>query len=149
MAKLIQSEHTPLISPRMPSLVKSPLPPFVKGGSVKRRGFALSMAVLAYLLIIPTLALAHGGMGPDEIGPPIMTSGLIGFACYWLVMLWPSSRKGNTAVRSETPNQFTQPIRKRSRKHSAHGKRGPRLRKIEGNGQFDSDQTSRRRANNG
>jgi hypothetical protein len=113
------------------------------------RSIALRVAMFAYLILVPTLALAHGGMGPDEIGPPIVTSGLIGFACYWLVMLWPSSRKGNIVAGSGTQSQIAPQTRKRSRKNSAQRRRIPRLRKIEGSGQFDNDQTSRRRVNNG
>jgi hypothetical protein len=30
--------------------------------------------------------------GPDEIGPPLFTSAAIAFVCYWLVILWPSSK---------------------------------------------------------
>ena len=43
--------------------------------------------LLACILVLPALAHAHGGMGPDEIGPPIGTAGLIGFVSYWVVML--------------------------------------------------------------
>jgi len=36
---------------------------------------------------------AHGGIaGPDELGPPVIISTLLGIACYWVVMLWPSRR---------------------------------------------------------
>lgn len=112
------------------------------------RYVTLSVAMFVYLMVVPTLAHAHGGMGSGEIGPPIVTSGLLGFVGYWLVMLWPSSRKSDTAVGSRTQNQPAPRTRRRTRKNSAHGKRAPRLRKIEGSGQFDSDQTSRRRANN-
>ena len=37
---------------------------------------------------------AHGGMaGPDELGPPVFTSAVLGIGGYWLVMLWPSRRR--------------------------------------------------------
>ena len=114
---------------------------------LRKSHVTLSVAVFTSLIIVPTLALAHGGMGTDEVGPPLMTSGLIGFVSYWLVMLWPSSRKGKTVAGSGTT--ITLRTRQRSRKRSALGKRIPQLRKIEGNGQLDGDQTSRRRANNG
>jgi hypothetical protein len=58
-----------------------------------RRGWRLSAAVFVSMLVAPAWALAHGSMGPDEIGPPIVTSGLLGFAGYWIVMLWPSKKK--------------------------------------------------------
>ena len=55
--------------------------------------WCIGVAVLAFLVVSPALVLAHGGMGPEEIGPPIMTSGLLGFVGYWVVMLWPSAKK--------------------------------------------------------
>lgn len=67
--------------------------------SILQRRWSVSAAVLASIVILPTLALAHGGMGPAEIGPPIMTAGLIGFIGYWAVMLfWPSAKEEDTAV---------------------------------------------------
>jgi hypothetical protein len=61
--------------------------------AVLQRGWGIGVAVFASLIVTPALALAHGGMGPEEIGPPIVTSGLLGFAGYWVVMLWPSAKK--------------------------------------------------------
>jgi hypothetical protein len=109
---------------------------------------ALSVVVLAFLILVPTLAHAHGGMGPDEIGPPIMTSGLIGFACYWLVMLWPSTKKKDDFGVSGH-NLSTLRTERRPKKHSARVKRVPRLRKIEGSAQFDRDQPTRRKVSDG
>jgi hypothetical protein len=149
MAKLIQSEQTTLISPRMPSLVKSPFSSFVKGRSTKRGKFAFSLAGFVCLMSIPTLALAHGGMGPDEIGPPIMTSGLIGFVSYWVVMLWPSKKKADQAVGVNGQDLYAPRTGRRPKKRSARVKRVPRLHKIEGSGQFDSAQHPRRKANDG
>jgi hypothetical protein len=41
-------------------------------------------------------AHAHGGIaGPDELGPPVIISTLLGIACYWTVVLWPSRRGRN------------------------------------------------------
>lgn len=35
-------------------------------------------------------AHAHGGIaGPDDLGPPVITSAVLGLAGYWLMMLWP------------------------------------------------------------
>ncbi len=75
--------------------------------AVPRRVWCISTAVLACLMAAPALAHAHGGMaGPAELGPPIFTSGLLGFVCYWLVMLWPSAKKkSDTAVGSGTQNK--------------------------------------------
>ena len=177
MARLTKLEHMTLIHLHAPSLAKSPLPPFNKGGSAKRGGFTaaarlyescvvrfrnrpfvaprrvwrVSLAVLVCLIASPSLAHAHGGMaGPAELGPPIFTSGLLGFVCYWLVILWPSSKKkSDTAVGSGTQNKSATRTRRRSHKNSAHVKRAPRLRKIERSGQFGSDQNSGRRATDG
>jgi hypothetical protein len=33
--------------------------------------------------------------GPDELGPPVIISTLLGIACYWIVLLWPSRRHRN------------------------------------------------------
>ena len=42
-------------------------------------------------------AWAHGGIaGPDELGPPVITSAVLGIGGYWLMQLWPSRRR--TAV---------------------------------------------------
>ena len=110
----------------------------------------ISAAVFISLIAVPTLALAHGGMGPDEIGPPIMTSGLIGFLSYWAVMLlWPSTKEDDPAVGTNGRNLSPPYTKRRPQKRSARVKRIPRLRKIEGNGQFDSDQQTRRKASDG
>ncbi len=58
-----------------------------------RHTWLIHVTMLACMFVLPALAHAHGGMGPDEIGPPIGTAGLIGFASYWVVMLWPSRKK--------------------------------------------------------
>ena len=114
-----------------------------------RRVWRISLAVLACLMASPSLAHAHGGMA-GELGPPIVTSGLLGFVCYWLVMLWPSSKKkGNTEVRPGTQNKSAPRTDRRSHKKSARVKRVPPLRKIERSGQFGSDQNSGRRAIDG
>ena len=114
------------------------------------RYVALSLAGVVCLMIMPTLALAHGGMGPDEIGPPIMTSGLIGFVSYWAVMLWPSAKKKADQIVGVSGQDLYAPrTGKRPKKRSARVKRVPRLRKIEGSGQFESDQHTRRKASDG
>jgi hypothetical protein len=119
--------------------------------ALPRQVWRSSLAVLACLMAAPTLAQAHGGMaGPAELGPPIVTSGLLGFLCYWLIMLWPSSKKkGDTAVGSGTQNKSATRTHRRSRQNSAHVKRVSRLRKIERSGQVGSDQNSGRKAIDG
>jgi hypothetical protein len=108
----------------------------------------ISMAVLACLMASASLAHAHGGMaGPEELGPPIFTSGLLGFVCYWLVILWPSSKKkGDTEVRPGTQNKSATRTHRRSHKNAVHVKRVPRLRKVQHSGQVGSNVNSGRRA---
>ncbi len=119
--------------------------------AVPRRVWRISMAVLACLIAAPSLAHAHGGMaGPEELGPPIFTSGLLGFVCYWLVMLWPSAKKkSETAVGSGTQNKSATRTRRRSRQNSARVKRVSRLRKIEKSSQVGSNVNSGRRETDG
>jgi hypothetical protein len=89
-------------------------------------------------------------MGPDEIGPPIMTSGLIGFASYWVVMLWPSAKKKDDQRAGVSgQNLSTSQTGRRPKKRSARVKRVPRLRKIEGSAQFDRAQQTKRKASDG
>ena len=113
-----------------------------------RQVWHISMAVLACLMASASLAHAHGGMaGPEELGPPIFTSGLLGFVCYWLVILWPSSKKkGDTEVRPGTQNKSATRTRRRSHKNAVHVKRVPRLRKVQRSGQVGSNVNSGRRA---
>jgi hypothetical protein len=105
--------------------------------AVSRRGWHV-MAVFACVIAVPVLAHAHG-MGGEEVGPPIVTSGLLGFVSYWLVMLWPSAKKkGNPEVGFNGQN-----------KGAPRVKRKPRLRKIEGSGQIDSSVNPGRKATHG
>ena len=119
--------------------------------ALPRRVWRSSLAVLACLMAAPALAQAHGGMaGPAELGPPIFTSGLLGFLCYWLVMLWPSAKKkSDTAVGSGTQNKSATRTHRRSRQNSARVKRVPRLRKIERSGQVGSSVNSGRKTIDG
>jgi hypothetical protein len=112
--------------------------------AVGRRIWPVSIAVFVCVIIAPSLAYAHRGFGPAELGPPVITSGLLGFICYWLVMLWPSiKRKGAKGQNQVAPltggHVGSQDIRI---------KRKPRLRVIETGSQFHSDQNSSRRASN-
>ncbi len=77
-------------------------------------------AVLAGLLASPSLVYAHG-MGLEEMGPPVATSVLLGLACYWLMVLWPSS-KNKEVPTLEMPGQATDTIRIKQK---------PRLRVVE------------------
>jgi hypothetical protein len=49
-----------------------------------------------WIVAMSSTAHAHGGMaGPDELGPPVIISTVLGIACYWTVVLWPSRRGRN------------------------------------------------------
>jgi hypothetical protein len=58
-----------------------------------------------WVALFSSSAFAHGGIaGPDELGPPVITSAILGIVGYWTVMLWPTRRdkgrsNGKKAVR--------------------------------------------------
>ena len=111
-----------------------------------RWAWRLGTAVLACLAASPSPAHAHGGMAGSELGPPLVTSGLLGFVCYWLVMLWPSAKKkGDTAVGSGTPNRGVARTRRHTHQHAVRFKQAPRLRKIERSGPIISTVNSGRK----
>lgn len=89
--------------------------------ALRLAGRLIRLAAAAGVLSLPGLAYAHGA-NAAEMAPPIVTSGLLGFVCYWLVMLWPASKRA-----ASHPDRFAvsvvgpQPIRI---------KRKPRLRVI-------------------
>src|SRR6266852_5411165 len=110
-------------SMRAPRLIRSPW-----------RIARISMATLTSMLAMASAAHAHGGMaGPAEIGPPLLTSGALGFACYWLVILWPSAKK-----RPLTPNRSGTKTGRSARfdeqsnsRKLARAKETPHLKKVE------------------
>ncbi len=62
-----------------------------------RTVFRCLRAVVVALLwtsVFAASAYAHGGIaGPDELGPPVITSAVLGIGGYWLMLLWPSRRR--------------------------------------------------------
>jgi hypothetical protein len=49
------------------------------------------VVALLWTGIFAARAYAHGGIaGPDDLGPPVITSAVLGLGGYWLMMLWPS-----------------------------------------------------------
>lgn len=64
--------------------------------TIARRQNTLRRVMLAAFLVAPALAHAHGATSGDELAPPLLTSGFLGFVSYWVVMLWPSSRRNQT-----------------------------------------------------
>jgi cation transporter-like permease len=60
----------------------------------------VTLIALLWVGLAVAAANAHGGIaGPDELGPPVITSALIGIACYWIVVLWPSGRRRVTKLK--------------------------------------------------
>jgi hypothetical protein len=66
-----------------------------------RRIHSYARAVAAAILwtaAFTATAHAHGGIaGPDELGPPFITSAVLGIAGYWLMMLWPTRTRRSKA----------------------------------------------------
>jgi hypothetical protein len=59
-----------------------------------RTTFRAVMVGLLWSGVFAARAYAHGGIaGPDELGPPIITSAALGLGGYWLMQLWPSRRR--------------------------------------------------------
>jgi hypothetical protein len=114
-----------------------------------RQTWLMRVTMLTALLVLPALAHAHGGMGPDEVGPPIGTASLLGFVSYWVVMLWPSARKrAGAQVGPNGQNTSETEVRPR-RKRNPRVKRIAHLRKVETGRQFSSDEPARRKASDG
>jgi hypothetical protein len=101
-------------------------------GSLIRTTIAVALGMFASA----SIAHAHGGMaGPDEIGPPLFTSVALGFVCYWLVILWPSSKSKDDAPpavgRDRNGNRRG---KRRSAANSSDALDSPRFTKVAGRG---------------
>lgn len=49
-----------------------------------------AIAAALWIAAGASTAHAHGGIaGPEELGPPVIISTVIGIACYWIVVRWP------------------------------------------------------------
>lgn len=98
------------------------------------RSVSIGLATLVSMLASASAAHAHGGMaGPDELGPPLLTSGALGFACYWLVVLWPSAKNRRTlpdGPGSKTRRRTRSNGHPKARKPAA-AKQVPRLKEVE------------------
>jgi hypothetical protein len=65
--------------------------------SLRRPMVRFAIGIVASLLTTASIAHAHGGMaGPDDLGPPLFTSAALAFVCYWVVILWPASKRKNS-----------------------------------------------------
>jgi hypothetical protein len=115
-----------------------------------RQTWLIRMASFVCMIALPALAHAHGAMGPDELGPPLGTGCLLGLVSYWVVMLWPSSKKKTLNRAATTSGEPTVRITSRQhRRKMPRGKRVPHLRKVTTGPQFSSDQTERRKVSDG
>jgi hypothetical protein len=71
------------------------------------RALRAVMIALLWTSVFAVRAYAHGGIaGPDELGPPVITSAILGIGGYWLMMLWPlrgrpvvNKKRGRRVVR--------------------------------------------------
>ena len=65
-----------------------------------RTTFRAIIVALMAIGLYSARAWAHGGIaGPDELGPPVITSAILGVGGYWLMRLWPS--RPRTAVNNK------------------------------------------------
>jgi len=56
--------------------------------------FRAVLVALLWVGLFAARAYAHGGIaGPDDLGPPIITSAVLGIGGYWLMLMWPSRRR--------------------------------------------------------
>lgn len=101
-----------------------------------RRICQTGVLAIAWLAASASLAHAHGGMaGPDEIGPPLLTAGALGFVCYWLVILWPARRRktdDQTPTKQSTPARYSTRMHRRSTAESLQAKTITRVSKAGG-----------------
>ena len=97
-----------------------------------RQGVAIALS----LAVVSSMAHAHGGMaGPDDLGPPLFTSGALALVCYWVVVLWPASKRkasGDDPGGRGMTVEEERPLARRSGRRAVP-RRASDLRKIEGN----------------
>jgi hypothetical protein len=115
-----------------------------------RRITRVALGIGLSLIGTASLVHAHGGMAsPDELGPPLFTSAALAFVCYWVVVLWPSSKRNDS---DDSPGKENLPASGRQRSMRATSKvAGPRppsseLRKVQ-NSVRRSGLEARRKAN--
>jgi hypothetical protein len=112
----------------------------------RSRFTSLGLATVLVLTATATTVCAHGGMASaDDLGPPLFTSGALAFVCYWLVILWPASkRKGSDDA---PPVSETRSSGKRQHSSRSSAKTSPKpssqLRKVSSNGALTDLRTTR------
>jgi hypothetical protein len=111
------------------------------------RRVRIGVAALASMLASASAAHAHGGMaGPGELGPPLLTSGALGFACYWLVILWPSGKNRRITPHDSGPKNGSsgRSSAQSSGRKSTRTKQTPHLKMVDNTMGADAGQSSRR-----
>ena len=103
--------------------------------SPRSRIIRQGLAIIAGNLMTTSIAHAHGGMAStDELGPPLFTSVALAFVCYWLVILWPASKRKGTDDAPRGEKMLSDEQRRAAKR--AHTRAAPRqnaqLRKLEG-----------------
>jgi hypothetical protein len=69
-----------------------------------RTTFRAVMVALLWTGLFAARAYAHGGIaGPDELGPPVITSAVLGVGGYWLMLTWPSRRRPAVSNKKRKP----------------------------------------------
>jgi hypothetical protein len=70
----------------------------------------------------------------DELGPPLFTSAALAFVCYWIVILWPVSKRKESDNPPTGKKMLTDEQRRAAKR--SHKRAVPReasqLRKLEG-----------------
>ncbi len=105
------------------------------GQHLRSRIGRTAIGAFVWILGAAPIAHAHGGMaGPDEIGPPLLTSAALGFACYWLVILWPSSKRKDNAPPSSKRSKRNRRSRRSAARKSGEAEHLAPVTKVAGRG---------------
>jgi hypothetical protein len=66
--------------------------------------FRAVLVALLWIGLFAARAYAHGGIaGPDDLGPPVITSAVLGVGGYWLMLMWPSRRRPAVTDKKRRP----------------------------------------------
>lgn len=66
--------------------------------------FRAVLVALLWIGLFAARAYAHGGIaGPDDLGPPVITSAVLGVGGYWLMLMWPSRRRPAVSDKKRKP----------------------------------------------
>src|ERR1700736_1761806 len=104
--------------------------------SLSRRITRQGLSLVLVLVASASMAHAHGGMaGPDDLGPPLFTSAALAFVCYWVVILWPASKRKHSDDAPDGKKMRAHENRRRRASRSSKRASGQasRLRNVEAN----------------